>query len=1061
MTWHTMKLSPTPFSQRRRFFRGRSARRIQGLLILLAVGLGLPAASASRGFYLPVPELEVNEFGDSPLLLVGRCCGPELPPASVELVSSDGSATAGSDYLPVAVKLIFALGQTNQFVPISILDDARVEGREAFTVTLRNPTGGTSLDAEHTTRVYIYDDELGFRFDRESTSAAAVVSEDARMLQLYVLRGARQDGTYQGPEATVEVVTSDETARAGLDYMSVTTNLTFRAGQNQQMVEIPLLNDALIEGDEFFTVRLRNPKGWPLDTDSTWTVLRVRIRDNDRGFVARGVAPTYGVTREDAAMAKFEIALVGDVEFTEESSVTVSSRDGTAKAGLDYEATEARLVFAPGERVKSFTVPILNDRVLEGDEHFFVQLSQPVGAPVSYLTEEARLWAGIQDNELGCRFEEISQRLVFREGEIASVTILRDGDFDVASTVRLSLLGDPGDGSVAEGAATPELDFPTRGMEVTFGPGETRKVVSFALPDDDVTEPEELLFLSLEEVSGGVPVQPLGEIWAYIVDSRVLPALVDPDFDLVVPARGINRFNSDPLRLVAQTDGSMVYAVDRSGYDGRFGNAIVRVLADGRLDPTWSPLLTRNFISALAAGPQGTLIVALDPYGEEDVGERQLLRLSPDGTRDVGYRPSTRPSPIGSLTVSSDGRVLVSYPQSQTLGRFLANGDVDPTFHPPALNDAPNRILLDDFGRILIASYSGLTRWLADGSRDDSFTPPRQSDGETYRMVQSVLTLTNGQLLMNAWSDIEGSRVLVRVHSDGTSDAEFPPRRTGGYAELLRAPDGALWCYSSTPSPWLLGSRLVRLLPGGGLDPAGSPLQIVSSQPRIKGELDPSWAQVLQFLPGGDALLLSRYTVNGQPRHGAAKLLLGPGLQVVVDPNTARIPENAGDAELRLLRSGPTTEPLTLGWTTEPITAVPGRDYTAVRGTITFPVGSRAATITVPVLDNHLPDRDRLVRLRFTAAPGMPVPPPAGFAIANEDLGFPPDGIRALAEGRVLLRPTGWLDGWVQVESGTLVEFRLGVSSWRYPFHEPFPEFIVDAQEESFLFRVVDFNPRP
>jgi hypothetical protein len=1061
MTSHAMKLFPVPFSRCSNRFRGESARRIHGLVILLAVGLGLPAAAASRGFFLTFPEIEVNEYGASPLLLVGRCCGPELPPASVELVSSDGSATAGLDSLPVSVRLNFALGQTNQFVPFSVLDDARAEGRDAFTLTLRNPTEGTPLDAEHSTRVFLRDDELGFRFDRDSTSAAAVVSEDATVLLLFVLRGANQGGTNQGPEATVEVVTSDDTAQAGLDYVSVTTNLTFRAGENQQVALIPLLNDALIEGDEFFTVRLRNSKGWPLDTDSTWTELRIRLRDNDRGFVARGVAPTYGVTREDAAWAKFEIALVGDAELTESSSVRVSTQDGTAKAGFDYEATNARLVFAPGERVKSFTVPILNDRLLEGDEQFFVQLSQPAGAPVSYLPEEARTWAGIEDNELGYRFETFSQRLVFREGEIASVTLRRVGDFDVASTVRLSLLADPGDDSAIGGAATPELDFPTLGIEVTFGPGETRKVVNFALPDDGVAEPEEELLFSLEAVSGGVPVQLVGATWGYIVDSRVLPALVDPDFDLVVPAQGIHRFNGDPLRVVAQADGKLVYVVDRSGYDGHFGNAMVRVLADGRLDPTWSPLLTRNYISALAAGPQGTLIVALDPFGEEDVQEHQLLRLSPDGTRNVGYRPITEPSPIRSLRVSPDGRVLVFYSESLTLGRFLENGNTDPSFHPPALDETPTTILFDDFGRILIGGSAGLTRWRADGSRDDTFTPPLQSDGVTYRNVRSVLTLTNGQLLMSAWSDMEGSRVLVRVNPSGTSDAEFPPRRTGDYAELLQTPDGTPWFYASTPDPSVMGGRLERLLPGGGLDPAGSPLQIVISQPRIRGELDPFRAQVLQFLPGGDALLLSRYPVNGQPRQGATKLLLHPGLQVVVDPNTARIPENAGDAELRLLRSGPTAEPLTLGWSTEPITAVPGRDYTAVNGTITFPVGRRTATITVPVLDNDLPDRDRLVRLRFTGESGRPVPPPAGFAIANDDLGFPPDGIRALADGQVLLRPTGWLDGWVHVESGVLEEFRLGVFSWRYSFHEPYPEFIVDAQEEAFFFRVIDPNPRP
>jgi len=65
------------------------------------------------------------------------------------------------------------------------------------------------------------------------------------------------------PAATLELVTADGTAKAGLDYTAVKTNLTFAAGQSQQLVQIPLLNDALIEGEETFSVRLQNPVAYP------------------------------------------------------------------------------------------------------------------------------------------------------------------------------------------------------------------------------------------------------------------------------------------------------------------------------------------------------------------------------------------------------------------------------------------------------------------------------------------------------------------------------------------------------------------------------------------------------------------------------------------------------------------------------------------------------------------------------------------------------------------------------------------------------------------------------
>jgi hypothetical protein len=165
-----------------------------------------------------------------------------------------------------------------------------------------------------------------------------------------------------------------------------------------------------------------------------------------------------------------------------------------------------------------------------------------------------------------------------------------------------------------------------------------------------------------------------------------------------------------------------------------------------------------------------------------------------------------------------------------------------------------------------------------------------------------------------------------------------------------------------------------------------------------------------------------------------------------------------------LLRSGPTTNELTLDWSTEPVTAVPGRDYVSSRGTVQFAIKSRIASITVPVIDNLLPDRDRTVRLRFTSPTGGPVPPPTGFAIANDDPGFPPDGIRLLSDGQLLLRPTGWLekrDGvWgIGLEGGSLEELRSGNPSYQsFRFMDPYPEFITNPENssdgQSIFFRV-------
>lgn len=59
----------------------------------------------------------------------------------------------------------------------------------------------------------------------------------------------------------------------------------------------------------------------------------------------------------------------------EEVTVDYATLDGSAKAGSDYSATSGTLRFAPGETHKAIRVPILGDRIAEGDEVFTVRLA--------------------------------------------------------------------------------------------------------------------------------------------------------------------------------------------------------------------------------------------------------------------------------------------------------------------------------------------------------------------------------------------------------------------------------------------------------------------------------------------------------------------------------------------------------------------------------------------------------------------------------------------------------------------------------------------------------------
>ncbi|MEM6501577.1 MAG: Calx-beta domain-containing protein [Cyanobacteria bacterium P01_C01_bin.89] len=69
--------------------------------------------------------------------------GNTTTPGSVSFATSNGTATAGSDYTAVNQVVAFAAGQTTQTVNVPVLSDSITEGTETVNLTLSGPSGGT------------------------------------------------------------------------------------------------------------------------------------------------------------------------------------------------------------------------------------------------------------------------------------------------------------------------------------------------------------------------------------------------------------------------------------------------------------------------------------------------------------------------------------------------------------------------------------------------------------------------------------------------------------------------------------------------------------------------------------------------------------------------------------------------------------------------------------------------------------------------------------------------------------------------------------------------------
>ena len=71
-------------------------------------------------------------------------------PVTVDWATSDGTATAGEDYVASSGTLTFEAGETTQTIEVTVLDDAHDEGSETFALHLSNADGAELADAEAT-----------------------------------------------------------------------------------------------------------------------------------------------------------------------------------------------------------------------------------------------------------------------------------------------------------------------------------------------------------------------------------------------------------------------------------------------------------------------------------------------------------------------------------------------------------------------------------------------------------------------------------------------------------------------------------------------------------------------------------------------------------------------------------------------------------------------------------------------------------------------------------------------------------------------------------------------
>ncbi len=179
-------------------------------------------------------------------------------------------------------------------------------------------------------------------------------------------------GSLQTVSATY--TTAGGTATTGVDFTAGTGTVTFLPGVTSQTVSVAVLNDALDEDDEAFTITLSAPVNGTIGTaGGTGT-----ITDDDAppAVSIAGVSVIEGDAGTTAAT--FPVSLSAPSGRT--VTVSVATANGTATAGADYAAASGTVTFTPGVVLQNATVNVSGDIVVEPAETFTVTASAPTNA---------------------------------------------------------------------------------------------------------------------------------------------------------------------------------------------------------------------------------------------------------------------------------------------------------------------------------------------------------------------------------------------------------------------------------------------------------------------------------------------------------------------------------------------------------------------------------------------------------------------------------------------------------------------------------------------------------
>lgn len=380
----------------------------------------------------------------------------------------EGNADPMTDYtFPASQVLTFPAGSVDgasQIVSLTPIDDAILEG--AKTVVLRASAIGATLGTSEHVVTLTEDDSATLEF----SSSAVTVSEADGSVTASVVLNVPGGGQLVEPVSAEVQIAGGGSASQGSDFdVPGSTTVSFDAGSSSgesRSVTFTLQDDALLEGDENFTLRLGNLITAIRGATDTLTVT---LQDNESGVV--GFAVNASTADESDGAQSIDIILDFDSPGTTlASEVTVNVAVGagsTAVDTTDYTITSPLAFTFPAGSADGDVRQVVVEPVDDSDVGLSVELVLTLTATGVPLGEASHTLSLVDDDTASV--------------SLSASTLSTDESADATVRVDLSI---PGGGTLATEASV-ELTLVEESAVSADYTGPTTWMVTFAAGSGD------------------------------------------------------------------------------------------------------------------------------------------------------------------------------------------------------------------------------------------------------------------------------------------------------------------------------------------------------------------------------------------------------------------------------------------------------------------------------------------------------------------------------------------------------------------------------------------------